>query len=190
MEQENIRTRFTRKALRDSLVELMKRKSILDISIREICETAGVSRSTFYVYYKDQYDLLGQMEEEILVELDKLIEKFSPTGSMLPAKELLMLIEAVLYYIAGNSNSIQVLLSENGESDFQKKFAKYFAGRMRQFKIIPDGALADTRVSNYRSVFFRDGCIAMLQEWIKSGMDMSIGDMAKLFTKLIRSVLT
>jgi AcrR family transcriptional regulator len=189
MEKEDIRTQFTRRALRDSLVELMKLKSILDISVKEICGAAGLSRSTFYAYYKDQYDLLGQMEEEILVEFDKLIRKYSPGGTMLPAKELLLLIEAVLSYIAGNSNSIQVLLSENGESDFQKKFAKYFTGHMRDFKIIPDSALADKRVSNYRSVFFRDGCIAMLQEWLKSGLDMSIRDMAKLFTKLIRDVL-
>jgi AcrR family transcriptional regulator len=189
MAKADIRARFTRKTLRDGLVEMMKLKSILDISIKEICETAGVSRSTFYAYYKDQFDLLGQMEEEILVEFDKLIQKYSPAGAMLPAKELLMLIEAVLYYIAGNSNSIQVLLSENGESDFQKKFARYFTGHMRQLKYIPSGTLADKRIMNYRSVFFRDGCIAMLQEWLKSGMDMSIRDMAKLFTKLIRAAL-
>ena len=189
MTKTDIRIRFTRKALRDGLVELMKLKSILDISIKEICEAAGLSRSTFYAYYKDQYDLLGQMEEDILVEFDKLIGKYSPSGAMLPAKELLLLIEAVLSYIAGNSNSIQVLLSENGESDFQKKFARYFTGHMRQFKIIPGGTPADERIMDYRSVFFRDGCIAMLQEWLKSGMDMSIHDMAKMFTRLIRTVL-
>ena len=189
MGKTDIRARFTRKALRDGLVGLMKVKSILDISIKEICEAAGVSRSTFYAYYKDQYDLLGQMEEEILVEFDKLIEKYSPAGTMLPAKDLLLLIEAVLSYIAGNSNSIQALLSENGERDFQKKFARYFTGHMRQFKIIPGGTPFDEQVMNYRSVFFRDGCIAMLQGWLKSGMDMGIRDMARLFTRLIRSVL-
>ncbi|MDR0597400.1 MAG: TetR/AcrR family transcriptional regulator [Treponema sp.] len=189
MAKTDIRARFTRKALRDGLVELLKAKSVLDISIKEICEAAGVSRSTFYAYYKDQYDLLGQMEEEIFVEFDKLIQQYSPGRTMLPAKELLMLIEAVLFSIAGNSNSIQALLSENGERDFQKKFARYFTGRMRQFKVIAAEAPEEERIMNYRSVFFRDGCIAMLQEWLKTGMDMSVRDMAKLFTRLIRSVL-
>jgi AcrR family transcriptional regulator len=50
----------------------MKEKSILDITIKEICEVAGLSSSTFYTYYNDQYDLLRQMEEEMLVETDKI----------------------------------------------------------------------------------------------------------------------
>jgi AcrR family transcriptional regulator len=189
MKKTDIRARFTQKVLRDSLVELMKEKSILEISIKEICEIAGISRSTFYTYYRDQYDLLGQMEEEILVEFDKLIKKHSPVGAMLPAKELIMLIEAVLRYIAGNSNSIQVFLSENGESGFQKKFARYFTGHMRRFKYTPGGVLADRRILKYHSVFIRDGCIAIIQEWLKNGMDLNVRDMARLFAKLVLDML-
>jgi AraC-like DNA-binding protein len=189
VEKTDIRARFTRKALRDSLVELMKEKSILDISIKEICENAGLSRSTFYAYYQDQYDLLGQMEEEILVEFDTLIQKYSPAGTMLPAKELVALIEAILQHIAGNSNSIQVFLSENGESGFQRKFVKYFTGLMQQFKYTQGSTLDNKRILKYHSVFIRDGCIAIIQEWLKSGMDISVRDMAKLLVKPIRILL-
>jgi AcrR family transcriptional regulator len=189
MKKMDIRARFTQKALRDSLVELMESKSILDISIKEICEGAGVSRSTFYTYYKDQYDLLGQMQEETLVEFDKLIQKHSPAGTLLPAKELVTLIEAILQHIASNSNSIQVFLSENGESDFQKRFVKYFTALMQQFKYTQSSGLADERNLKYHSVFIRDGCIGIIQEWLKGGMDMSVHDMAKLFAKLVRGTL-
>jgi AcrR family transcriptional regulator len=149
MKKTDIRARFTRQVLRDSLVELMKEKSILDISIKEICEGAGVSRSTFYIYYKDQYDLLGQIEEEIFVECDKLIQKYAPGGTLLPAKELVALMEAILQYIAGNSNSIQVFMSENGESGFQRKFVRYFTGLMQQFKYPQGSSLADERILRY-----------------------------------------
>jgi AcrR family transcriptional regulator len=190
MAREDVRTRFTRKVLQDSLVDLMKKKSILDISIKEICGNAGVSRSTFYAYYKDQYDLLGQMEEEILVEFDKIIEKHAQSGVIpLPAKELIMMIEPILQYIVSDSNSIQVFLSENGESSFQRKFARYFTGLMRQFKKHPDSILTDEKILNYHLVFIRDGCTAILQEWLKSDMDMNVRDMAKLFAKLVRGVL-
>jgi AcrR family transcriptional regulator len=163
----------------------MKTKSILDISIKEICENAGVSRSTFYTYSKEQYDLLEQMEDEILAEVGKLVEKHSPTGSLLPAKELITMMEAILQYIINNGKSIQVFLSKNGERDFQRKFARYFTGLMQQLKIPPDSIVADKRILNYYSVFIRDGCIAIVQEWIKNGIDITIHDMAKLFSKLI-----
>jgi AcrR family transcriptional regulator len=185
VKKTDIRTRFTQKALRDSLVELMKAKSILDISIKEICERAGLSRSTFYAYYKDQYDLLGQMEEETLLEFDKLIQQYSPAITALSAKEFVLLMEAVLRHIAGNSNSIQVFLGENGESGFQRKFARYITARMQQYK----QAQADERILKYHSAFIRDGCVATIQEWLKSGMDMSIRDMAKLLAKPILTLL-
>jgi AcrR family transcriptional regulator len=189
MKKTDIRIRFTQKALRDSLVELMTTKSILDISIKEICEQAGLSRSTFYAYYKDQYDLLGQMEEETLLEFDKLIQKYSPAITALSAKEFVLLMEAVLQYIAGNSNSIQVFLSENGESGFQRKFARYITARLQQYKHTQNDSQADERILKYHSAFIRDGCVATIQEWLKSGMDMSIRDMAKLLAKPIRTLL-
>jgi AcrR family transcriptional regulator len=189
MEKADIRARFTRQALRDSLVELMKEKSILNISIKEICGGAGISRSTFYTYYRDQYDLLGQIEEEIFAECDKLIQKYSPSSTMLPARELVALMESILQYIAGNSNSIQVFLSENGESGFQRKFVRYFTGLMQQFNYVQGNSTGDGRIRKYHSVFIRDGCIAMIQEWLKNGMDLSVHDMATLFAKPVRAVL-
>jgi AcrR family transcriptional regulator len=190
MEKTDIRVQFTRKVLRDSLVELMKGKSILRISIREICETAGVSRSTFYTYYKDQYELLEQMEEETLVGFDKVIKKYNPSGVMPTAKELIALLEDVLRYVTGNHNSIQVLLSENGESGFQKKFAKFLTDRIQQSgNTGQTKTLPEEQTLNYCSVFMRDGCTAILQEWLKNDMDMDIRDMAKLLARLVRGVL-
>jgi AcrR family transcriptional regulator len=189
MEKTDIRVQFTKRVLRESLVSLMKTRSILNIAVKDICEAAGVSRTTFYAYYKDQYDILGQLEEEILVECENRVTQYSPQGDVPPARELVMLIETTLQYIAANSNSIQVLLSENGESGFQRRFAKYLTGRMQKLKTPQGGALADERVLKYYSVFIRDGFLAILQEWLKSDMDINIHDMAKMFAKLLRGVL-
>ena len=189
MEKGDIRVQFTRKVLRESLVTLMKTKSILNIAVKDICEAAGVSRTTFYAYYQDQYDLLGQIEEEVLAEFDNLVTQYSPEGELPPARELVILIETTLRYIAANRNSIQVLLSENGESGFQRRFAKYFTGRMQKVKNARGGVLMDERSLKYYSVFIRDGFLAILQEWLKSDMDVNIHDMAKMFAKMLRSVL-
>jgi hypothetical protein len=35
----------------------------------------------------------------------------------------------------------------------------------------------------------RDGCIVIIQEWLKNGMDMGISDMAKLLARLVCGVL-
>jgi AcrR family transcriptional regulator len=191
MEKTDIRVQVTRKILRESLVALMKTKSILNIAVKEICETAGVSRTTFYAHYKDQYDILRQLEEEILADVDNFTLKYSLSGEVAPTRELVIMFKPILQYIAANSNSIQVLLSENGESGFQRRlFSRYIIGRMRKLKKSQSGALIDERDLKYYSVFIRDGFIAIVQEWLKSDMDIHINDMAKIFAKMVRGVLT
>ncbi|MDR1585993.1 MAG: TetR/AcrR family transcriptional regulator [Treponema sp.] len=186
----DLRIRVTKQVLKDSLIGLMETKSILDISIKQICEAAGISRSTFYTYYKDQYDLLEQIEEETLIEFDKLLKNYEPINEMPKARELTAMTQDVLLYIAGNSNSVQVLLSENGESSFQRKIIWFFTDLMQRYYLKSQSvSLLDERMLKYYSVFVRDGAIGILQEWFKNGMDLSVADMAKVFSKLVRGAL-
>jgi AcrR family transcriptional regulator len=70
MKKMDIRTKFTKKALKDSLIKLMKTASIRNIPIKAMCTGAEVSRSTFYAYYDDQYDLLEDIQNEIFDNFD------------------------------------------------------------------------------------------------------------------------
>ena len=45
-------------SLENTLVELMRKKPFADLSIREICESAGVGRSSFYRYYSSKEDVI------------------------------------------------------------------------------------------------------------------------------------
>ena len=40
----------------DALVLLLEHKEFKDISIMDVCEKAGVNRSTFYAHYENLYD--------------------------------------------------------------------------------------------------------------------------------------
>ena len=64
--QENQRVMLTRRLIREGLMELLKTESIHKISVRALCEGAGINRSTFYRYYGSQYDVLAEMEEQVL----------------------------------------------------------------------------------------------------------------------------
>ncbi|MGN0969046.1 MAG: TetR/AcrR family transcriptional regulator [Oscillospiraceae bacterium] len=69
------RVKMTQTLLKQSLIELLEHKSIHQISIKEICERANVSRSTFYAYYGSQYELLNAIEREIIEETQMLASK-------------------------------------------------------------------------------------------------------------------
>ena len=66
---EDRRIRKTKKALRAALVRLLSRKSVAEITIKELTEEADVHRGTFYHHYRDAFDLKEQLEQEIRQEL-------------------------------------------------------------------------------------------------------------------------
>jgi AcrR family transcriptional regulator len=190
MEKTDIRVRFTQKTLRDSLVTLMKDKPILDISIRNICERAGVSRSTFYTYYNDQYDLIRQIEMETIAEMEKIIQPYlSAARKSSSQTTVALLLQDILQYIINNNNSIQVLLSENGDSGFQKKFFRN--GIESLWKIIEalGVKMPDEQGTKYGFAFLVGGFLALVQEWLKNGMDTPAPELTKILVKLTREVL-
>lgn len=65
------RVRYTRKVIQEAFMERLKIKSINAVTVKEICDAAGVNRATFYKHYKDCHDLLGQMEDEELEQFDR-----------------------------------------------------------------------------------------------------------------------
>jgi len=52
------RAQRTRDRLGDALIALIQEKSFDDITVQEVLDRAGVSRSTFYAHYRDKQDLL------------------------------------------------------------------------------------------------------------------------------------
>jgi len=176
---ENRKIRYTKMVLRDSLVELMKTRSILNISIKDICEIADISRSTFYAHYKDQYDLLQQIEEETLAYFEDILDKYTDKHGK---KEMIQMLDEMFTYIANNGNSIQVLLSENGDINYQKKIFQRFVSQNQIIKLISEKQ-QDDETNNYYSVFVVHGVIGLVQHWLKNNMSIPVPQLARILFK-------
>ena len=72
------RIRKTQTALKDGLIELMLEKNINDISVKELTDKVDLNRGTFYLHYKDIFDLLENIEEELLDEFNKILFSHHP----------------------------------------------------------------------------------------------------------------
>jgi len=180
MEQkENRKIRYTKMVIRDSLMELMKTKSILKISIKDICELADISRSTFYAHYKDQYDLLRQIEEETLAYFEDMLDRYKDKHGK---KETLQMLEEMLTFIANNFNSIQVLLSENGDLTYQKKLFQHFTNHNLVTKYLTERQHSSETMAYY-SVYIVHGSIGLVQHWLKTNMSLPVPVLAKMLFK-------
>ena len=63
---EDARVRKTKQKLSAALVALLQEKAFSDITPAQICEKAGINRSTFYRNYKNILQLKTEMENKIL----------------------------------------------------------------------------------------------------------------------------
>ena len=51
--------------MNNALINLLDKKDFEDITVKEICQTASVNRSTFYLHYENTYDLLKETIENL-----------------------------------------------------------------------------------------------------------------------------
>jgi AcrR family transcriptional regulator len=186
LKKESRKTRYTRMVIRDSLIELMKQRPITNISIKEICALADVSRPTFYAHYRDQYDVLKSIEDETFAYFENVVFVIDATSTKKISKRgLTLLIEAVLQYIENDSNSVKVLLSENGDIGFQRKFFHRFITHLQYVMKRYSEKTSDERIIEYYSVFTVHGVIALVQHWLKSNMNIPKDELVKMLVELI-----
>ena len=62
----DVRTIYTKNRIKKIFLELMKKKSFGKITVTELCKYAEINRGTFYLHYMDLYDVLDELEDELL----------------------------------------------------------------------------------------------------------------------------
>ena len=179
-EKADRRIKYTKMLLKNGVIKLLEDYPISKITVKNLCETADVNRSTFYAHYTDAYDLLRQLEQEVYQELMEHISKHIFTDK---TEEISQVMNVMLNYIEKNSDLFKVLLSENGNRSFQQDIM-----RITQQKSITDlqnDKNIDSRTSEYIQSFLLSGSISIIQEWLQDGMIEPYQKISELITKLL-----
>ena len=178
--RQDRRTRYTRMVLKESLMALMEQKDITKITIKELCQRADVNRSTFYAHYRDQYDLLLQIEDYILEEINVNLSGFD----MEDRCGTFRILENIFCYIKDNSGFCRLLLSERGDVQFQKRVMDLCQSRyIEQWLTSQKHVEAET--VEYLYLYLVNGSIGVVQNWLRTGMRRSPSEMAELLLRLV-----
>ena len=173
--KQNRKTKYTQMVLKDSIIELMRSKSISKITIKELCEKADINRTTFYAHYADQYQLLKSIEDETLSWVKETIAGFSGKTEK---KDFIMDIEKVFDYLIENVNHIQVLMSEQGDIDFQRNLLSVIYEQCGIWLTNDMGT--DLSKSELYFIFLVNGSVGIIQHWLKTGLRETASEMAEI----------
>lgn len=175
------RVRKTKKLLKDCLTRLLKKKKIQDITVRELTEMADLNRGTFYLHYRDVFDLLEQTEAELLNTFEQLINSHD-------ARELTGKPSEVLSEIFSMAQEeaplVEILLGENGDLNFLNRLKALVREKCLRswMEVYRD---ADSWAFEAYCSFIVSGCVGLVQHWLQSGMRQSPQELAALAERII-----
>lgn len=173
---ENQRIRLSKQLLRNALISLLEEKRINKISVREICETAEINRTTFYKYYGSQYDLLEDIEN---ILLDELTEKIASRDE----KRLLHILET----IDNNAKVYRLFMNNIIDANFIQ--------RVFDISIIHeeiDNAIEtiSENYSGYAYEFLTWGGYSVVRRWLNKEDRESPEEMADYINRLLSNTIT
>lgn len=156
-----------------AFLQLLEKKDFEYISIKEVCEKAGVNRSTFYLHYDNVNDLLsesiGFMNEQFLSYFQSENVEMITKLKSCPMEELILVepryLMPYLTYIKEHKKLFRTAISKaasmNLEETYQRMFQYVFNPIMERF----DFSVSER---NYVIAFYINGIIAIIMEWIKN----------------------
>ncbi len=179
MNQDSQRVLETKERIRNAFFELYETKKIERISIKEITEKAELNRGTFYVYYKDIYDLLETTEDELIEEL---MEKIKGIVTMILRDEDIYTFLPPIEFYQRYSKILRTLLGPNGDSHFMHKVKKIIKKTMKEIFLkeqIP-------HVENFEYVmeYISSAQIGIITYWLENDMVLPVPELGNMIKQI------
>ena len=182
LKKEDRRVRRTKKLLTQALTELLQKKQVNEITVKELTDLADMNRGTFYMYYRDIFDMLDKIEDELFQKLDVIAQSHEHGD---PTQQVKPILLDLFRFIEENQEMCRVLLSPNGDMNFLHRL--YEAIRERSLEIWKDqmGSLGEKEF-DYRYSFVIFGCAGMIRAWVNRSCQETDMQMAELADRMIR----
>ncbi len=177
----DIRVRRTKKLLRKGVAELGKAKSVNKITVKELTDLVEINRGTFYLHYKDVYDLVDSIEDELCDEFDQKVLAVTPDDILYRPVDVL---ETFFEYFRMHKDILDVLMGENGDAKFVYRF-----GELMNIKIIElfDKIFPNMTRERYDFAYNygKFGCVGIIHCWATNYAHLSSREIAEKALSLI-----
>ena len=188
-EKEDLRVVKTKQSLNSAFAELIKQKSLEDISVNELCTNAGVRRATFYQHFKDKYDFFTEYIGFLRITFDERPEAVSHLEDAVDyyvnyatqVVEYINTIEKLINNILDSSLS-HVIVGLIAEKNFKDTYEKLQAN-------VSAGMKLPTSVDAV-SAMLTGGVTTIILQWIFVRKKKDVESLTKEVAILVRKVLT
>ncbi|MBU8677705.1 TetR/AcrR family transcriptional regulator [Bacillus subtilis] len=157
----------TKSAIKHAFLELLQEKEINKITVSELSKEADIGRGTFYLHYKDVFELYEQIEDEIFQQLGSIYDASFPSDDPL---NILTFIEKTTEYIYQNIEIFTLLTKPKMNVLSINKLKEFFKTKMIEELSMIQSAKSITEIEKFETTFIVSGVVGIIEEWINNGM--------------------
>ena len=170
-----------------ALISLLNKKPFDYITVSEICEEAGVNRSTFYLHYETIGDLLAETTRYLL---DDFLAYFSTDTKAIALNladcelnDLIFIcdkyLSPYLSYVKDHKEIFGTALLYNQtlgfEDVYKRMFDNIFNPILERFQYTPSNR-------QYVMMYYLNGVNAIILEWLRNGCDKSVQEISEIIS--------
>lgn len=172
------RTKKTKRAIRNALAKLLSEKDLNEITVRELADLAEINRKTFYRYYAGIYQVVDEIENEIVSVYGTVLGEvdFFNRDSQGPYRNF----ERLTAIINTDLDFYGNLLSMRGNVSLVSKIAAMMKAKTKETllsKIDLDEAMFDVFLE-----YTFTGMVAVYHQWFNSGRRQPIEEIADIIS--------
>lgn len=175
-----------------AFLEILEKKDFEYITVKEICEKAGVNRSTFYLHYETIGDLLEEsvdyINKHFLDYMDVNSKSFIERLYNCSIDELFFItpkyLKPYLEYVKENKRLIFTVIKKantlNLEIVYGRMFKHIFSPIMERFGV-------EETDKSYIMSFYISGLMAIITEWLKNDCADSIDHIIDIMQRCVKT---
>lgn len=155
---------ITKKFMIQTVKEMMTKKNLDQIQVREITQRCGINRNTFYYHFKDKYDILETIfKEELLPQIAPLLTRADWVRSLAVLTDHMKSEQAFYTHAMTGSGGISMadLLADT--------YRRFLMEESAQMPGAPDRHQRDMIVR-----FYCHAIMGMLGDWVRLGMKQDV----------------
>lgn len=180
-ESKNRNSLKSKNAIKSAFLELIQIKDVENITVTEIVKKADLNRSTFYQHYYDVYDIVEEIQNNVIDELKNLIHDLDVNKCGDNDFQILDLLSNYLYT---NKDLFKICILHQDVLPFLEDLIKLFTDSLlKNPSIIKIDESLDMK--KIRISYISGGIVFTYIKWFKDEIDC---DIKKLTTTLKEQV--
>jgi hypothetical protein len=156
----------------EALLLLLEKKPFEYITVKEVCEKAGVNRSTFYLHYETMADLVSECLQNATVGMQKRFDwgnSFKQINfQSCPLDELNLItpkyLKPYLEFVEENKKLFLAVINQpiifHADQQFSKMYHDIFSPIFDRYQF------SDWE-KKYKIAFYKNGVWAIIEEWLR-----------------------